>query len=107
RLCPCRRRRRSRRSRCTCARRRLDLCRKVLLQERPDLLPAVERLLDAVGRAVIIEEPVPGAVIAVELVVLAVLLEFGLVLVDLLRSRSAVFVAEDTEQRAGQVLRVL
>ena len=77
----------------------------MLLAERPHLLPAVERLLDAVGRAVVIEEAVAGAVIAVELVLLAVLLQLGLVLVDLLRGRGAVFVAEQAEQRAGQVLR--
>ena len=83
---------------------RLLSCRQVLLQEREHLLPAVERLLDAVGRPVVVEEAVPGAVIAVELVVLAVLLQLGLVLVDLLRGRRAVLVAEQTEQRAGQVL---
>ncbi len=53
------------------------------MQEPEHLLPAVERLLDAVRRPVVIEEAVPGAVIPVKLVLLAVLLEFGLVLVDL------------------------
>ena len=73
------------------------------MQEREHLLPAVQRLLDAVHRPVVVEEAVPGAVVAVELVVFAVLLQLGLVLVDLLRGRRAVLVAEEAEQRAGQV----
>src|SRR5215207_3044367 len=80
---------------------------EVLLHKRPHLLPAVERLLDAVSRPVVIEEAVAGAVIAVELIVLAVFLQLGLVLADLLRGRGAVLVAEQPEQRAGQLLRVL
>ena len=44
-----------------------------------------------------------GSIVAMEFIVLAVLLEFFLVLVDLGRTGRAVFVAEDTEQRAGQV----
>ena len=54
-----------------------------------------------------IEEAVAGAVVAVELVRLAVLLEFGLVLVHLFGAGRAVVVAEDAEQRAGEVLRHL
>ncbi len=45
-----------------------------------------------------------GAVVAMELVVLAVLLQLGLVLVHLLRARRAVVVAEQAKQRAAQVL---
>src|SRR6185312_4063329 len=78
------------------------LLREVLPAERPHLLPAVDRLLDPVGRAVVIEEAVAGPVIAVELVVLARLLQLGLVLVDLLRGRGAVLVAEQAEERARQ-----
>src|SRR4029077_10685179 len=38
------------------------LCRQVLLEKREDLLPPIERLLDAIRRPVVIEETVPGAV---------------------------------------------
>jgi len=44
-------------------------------EERKHLLPAVERLVGPVALVVPIEERVPGAVVAVELVALAVLLE--------------------------------
>src|SRR3984957_5761565 len=81
---------------------RSQLLRQVLLAEREHLLPAVERLLDAVGRAVVIEKAVAGAVIAMELVVIAGLLQLGLGLVDLFRGRGAGFVAEETEQWARQ-----
>src|SRR5438132_8657434 len=83
------------------------LFRQVLVQEREYLLPAVHRLLDAVGRPVVVEETVSGAVVPVKLVLLAVLLELGLVLVHLLRGRRTILVAEETEQRAGKVLRKL
>ena len=43
---------------------------QVLVQEREYLLPAVQRLLDAVHRPVVVEEAVPGAVIPVKLVLL-------------------------------------
>src|SRR5579884_2439983 len=78
---------------------------QMLAEKREHLAPAVHRLLGAVERPVPIEEAVPGAVIAVEFVVLAVLLQFGLVLVDLLRAWGAVVIAEQPEQRARQVLR--
>src|SRR5271170_2199568 len=77
---------------------------QVLVQEPEYLLPAVQRLLDAVSRTVVVEETMPGAVVAVKLVLFAVLLEFGLVLVHLLRGRRAIFIAEQAEQRAGEVL---
>src|SRR6516162_2779620 len=77
---------------------------QVLPQEAEHLLPAVQRLLDAVGRPVVIEEAVAGAVVAVELIVLAVLLQFGLVLVDLFWRWRPVFVAKEAEQRARQFL---
>jgi len=60
---------------------------QVLVQEREHLLPAVERLLDAVHRPVVVEEAVSGAVIPVKLILFTVLLELGLVLVDLFRGR--------------------
>src|SRR5215467_57976 len=66
------------------------------------LVPAVERLLHPVHGPVVIEDAVAGAVVSVELVAFAVLLELGLVLVDLFWARRAILVAEDAEQRAGQ-----
>src|SRR5579863_5029015 len=69
------------------------------------LAPAIHRLLGPIERPVPIEEGVAGAVIAVELVRLAALLELCLVLIDLLRARRAIIVAEQAEQRAAKVLR--
>src|SRR6516162_11466864 len=80
---------------------------QVLVKKREYLLPAVQRLLDAIHRPVVVEEAVPGAVVAVKLVLFAVLLELGLVLVHLLRGRRTVLIAEETEQRTGKVLRKL
>jgi hypothetical protein len=69
----------------------------MLAEECEDLLPAIQRLIHAIERPVVVEEAVPRTVIAVELVVLAVLLELGLVLVHLLRARRAILVAEETK----------
>ena len=66
----------------------------MLAEEREDLVPAVHRLLDPVHRPVVIEEAVASTVIAVELLVFFVLLELGLMLVDLLRAGCAVLIAE-------------
>src|SRR5437867_5912752 len=55
--------------------------------EGEELLPAVDGLILPVGGAIVVEEAVAGAVVAMELVLLAVLLQLGLVLVDLLRRR--------------------
>jgi hypothetical protein len=48
---------------------------------------------------------VAGSVVAVELVGLAVLLERSLVLVHLFGARRAIFVAEDANGRAREILR--
>src|SRR6201996_7496612 len=80
------------------------LLRQMLAVEREHLAPAVHGLLGPVERPVPIEEAVAGAVIAMELVVLAVLLQLGLVLVDLLGARRAVVIAEQAEQRAAEIL---
>src|SRR3954469_25266021 len=82
----------------------LLLLRQVLAEEGEHLAPAVHRLLDPVERPVPVEEAMAGAVVAVELVILAVLLELGLVLVDLLGAGRPVFVAEQAEQRALEIL---
>src|SRR6185437_13760081 len=82
------------------------LLRQVLSKEGVDLGPAIHRLFDAIHRRPVpIEEAVAGAVVAVEFIVFAVLLELGFVLVHLLRARRAIVVAEEAEQRAGEVLR--
>src|SRR5262245_3747084 len=78
-----------------------------LLAERPELLPAVDGLLLPVGRTVVVEEAVTRAVVAMELVLLAVLLQLGLVLVHLLRGGRLVLVAEEPEERRRQVLGVI
>ena len=55
----------------------------------------------------VVEEAVARAVVAVELVVLAVLLQLLLVLVHLLGRGAGIVVAEEAQQRAGQVLGVI
>src|SRR6516165_6940058 len=52
-----------------------------------------------------IEETVTGAVVTVEFVRLAVLLELGFVLVHLLGAWRAILVAKQAEQRTAEVLR--
>src|SRR3970040_2463060 len=83
------------------------LLAQILWQEGPYFFPTVHCLLLPIGGAVIIEEAMSGAVIAVKLVVLAVLLELRLMLVHLLRRRTLVIVAKKAEQRAGEILRVI
>src|SRR5437870_8935127 len=80
---------------------------QVSLAEREDLLPAVHGLLLTVRRTVVVEEAVAGAVVAMELVLLAMLLELGLVLVDLLGGGGLVLVAEEPEDRGREVLGVV
>src|SRR4030095_508561 len=75
-----------------------------LLKEREDFFPAVDRLLLPIRPPIIIEKAVTGAVIAVKLIVLAMLLELRLVLVHLFRRRRFVVVAEKTDHRAGRSL---
>src|SRR5256885_12769846 len=76
----------------------------MLAEKREHLAPAIHGLLGPVEWPVPIQDAMAGAVVAVELVHLAVLLEFGLVLVHLLGARRAVIVAEDADQRAAEVL---
>src|SRR5213592_1250274 len=78
-----------------------------LVAEREDLLPAVHGLLLPVRRTVVVEEAVARAVVAMELVLLAELLELRLVLVDLLGGRRLVLVAEEPDDRAREVLGVI
>src|SRR5271166_104398 len=81
------------------------LHREMLAEKREYLAPAIHRLLGPIKRPVPVEEAVTGTIVAVELVLLAVPLELGLVLVHLLGARCAIVVAEQASQRAGQVLR--
>src|SRR5205807_598127 len=80
------------------------LLRQMLAEEGEHLAPAIHRLLGPIEWPVPIEDAVAGAIVAVELVDLAVLLEFGLVLVHLLGARRTVIVAEYAEQRAAEIL---
>src|SRR6516164_10623633 len=80
------------------------LLRQMPAEEGEYLAPAIHCLLGPIERPVPIEEAMTGAVVAVEFIRLAVLLELGLVLVHLLGTRRAILVAEQAEQRAAEVL---
>src|SRR5262245_56033678 len=73
------------------------LPRQMLAEKHEHLAPAVERLLHPVHGSMVVEDAVAGAIVAVELEGLAVLLELGLVLVHLLGAWGAILVAEDAE----------
>src|SRR5262245_21818549 len=77
----------------------------MLPEEAEHLAPAIHRLFGPVERSVPIEDAVAGTVVTVELVGLAVLLEFSLVLVHLLGAWRAVVVAENADQGAGKIPR--
>src|SRR5215510_13014098 len=76
----------------------------MLLQERKDLAPSIGGLLGPIGGARGVEEGVAGAVVAVELVGLAELLQHRLRAIDLIRGGVLVDVAEYAEKRAAQLL---
>src|SRR5205807_7221290 len=78
---------------------------EVLLVKREDLLPAVNGLFLAIVGSIGGEKTVAGAVVAIELVLLAALLQLSLNLVDLLDIRIGVVIAEDPEQRAAHLWR--
>src|SRR6185312_13411653 len=86
---------------CTC---QILLFRQMLAEEGEHLAPAIHGLLGPVQWPVPVEEAVAGTVVAVELVVLAMLLQLGLVLVDLLGARRAIVIAEKSQHRAAEVL---
>ena len=67
---------------------------QVRLQEGEDLAPAVHCLLLAVVRRMVVEETVAGAVVPVEIIVLAGRFQLFFVLVHLFRRRRLVIVAE-------------
>ena len=71
-----------------------------MIKEGNDLIEGVHRLFLPVHGFVIIPEAVSGTIVAMEFVVLLVEFEDLLGLVDLLRIRMFVIVAEDAEERA-------
>src|SRR6266851_6354382 len=77
---------------------------QVTAVEVPDLLPAVHGCIRPVRGPVHGEEGVPGAGVAVELVRLPGLGEDLVQFANLVRRGAGVVVAEQAEQRAGQVL---
>src|ERR1700736_6790505 len=81
------------------------LFRQMLAEEGEQLAPGIHALFGPVDRPVPIEEAVASTVVAMEFVRLAVLLEFGLVLVHLFGARCAVVIAEDADQRTRKILR--
>src|SRR5215470_11088293 len=85
---------------CTCS---VLLLSQMLTEEGKHLAPAIHGGFGPVQWPVPVPDAVAGAVVAVELVRLAVLLQFRLVLVHLLGARRAVVVAEDADERAGEV----
>src|SRR5205823_12749838 len=89
------------RSSCTCRFLAFRLLQRAFA-EGEDLLPAVHRLFLTVRRPVVVEEAVTSPIVAMELVLLAVLLELRLVRVDLLGRGRLVLVPEQPEQRARQ-----
>src|SRR2546429_5756406 len=72
-------------------------------EERKHLVPAVERLLGAVGGTRGVEKSMAGAVVAVEFVILAELLEHGFGAVHLVAVGVFIVVAEQAEQRTAQL----
>src|SRR6516165_3849914 len=77
---------------------------QVAAEPGEDLLPAVDRVFCAVGGADHREERMPGTLVGVELIRLALRLQFLFELRDLVGRGVLVIRAEQAEQRAGQVL---
>src|SRR6476659_3717135 len=75
----------------------------MLVEEREHFAPTVERLLGAIGRARGVEKGMTGAVVAVELVILAEFLERGLGAVHLVAVGVFIVIAEQTEQRGAHL----
>src|SRR5918999_4064868 len=79
----------------------------MFLEEREDLLPAIHRLFLAIRRAIVIEKSMSGAVVAMKLIIFSMLFELRFVLIDLLRRRRFVIIAEQTDHRTREVLGVI
>src|SRR5258705_6353929 len=76
----------------------------MLAEEGVGLVPAIDRLLDAVAGPLGGEEAVAGAVIAMELVSLAELLQYRLGAVDMVGRGVLVVIAEQAQQRTAQLV---
>ena len=76
---------------------------QILPKKRKDFLPAIHCLLLAIGAPVIIEKSMSRAIISMEFIILAMLLKFGLMLIDLLRSGIAIVIAEYSQDGAGEI----
>src|ERR1700746_1153279 len=70
---------------------------EMTVEEIKDLVPSIDRLLGAVIRAIPGKESVAGAVVAVELVILAVLLQFRRGVVAMVGRRVGVFIPEQAQ----------
>src|SRR5574341_2244342 len=75
----------------------------MFLQKREDLLPAIYGLRLAISRGVVVKESVPGAVIAMELVGLAMFLQLRFVLIDLFGGWVGIVISEDAQERTGKI----
>ena len=64
-------------------------------------------LLLTVIRTIVIEETVPGAIIAVEFIIFAIFFEFCFVQIDLFRGWAAIVVAKETQNGTGKVCGVI
>src|SRR6266516_4017388 len=72
---------------------------EVLAEEGEDLCPTVHGLLRPVGRPIVVEEAVPGTIIALKHVGLSVLLQRLLMLIDVRRTRRLVLIPKEAQQR--------
>src|SRR5688500_9446075 len=72
-----------------------------------DFLPAVHCLLLAIRAPVRIEESMTRANVSIDFIILAMLLKFGLVLIDLLRRGVAIVIAEYSQDWAGEISGVI
>ena len=75
----------------------------MLFQKGPHFVPSIHRLFLSIIGPVIVEEPVSGSIVPVELIVLPLFLEFLFVLVYLLWRGSLILIAKESKQGAGQV----
>src|SRR5206468_5845701 len=80
---------------------------KIFFEESPHLVPAIHCLLLSVSRPVVIEETMPGFRIYEKLVGLSILLQFLFMLGNLLGSWGLILLAKESQERTGQILRII
>src|SRR4051812_17808088 len=78
-----------------------------LLEESENFFPTVNRLFLAIGGPIIVEETVSGAIITMELIILAVPFELRFMLVDLLGRGRFIVITENADHRAGEIFCVV